>query len=76
MACLNPPRTARYAHCVHCAPLRTPEEGDRSEFSGKKKGDSVPLTLKLEGKDKKLSTLEIKAEVRELTAPPMMDHKH
>jgi len=41
-----------------------------------KKGDSVPLTLKIEGKDKKLSTLEVKAEVRELTAPPMMDHKH
>ena len=41
-----------------------------------KKGDSVPLTLKVEGKDKKLSTLEVKAEVRELTAPPVMDHKH
>jgi len=41
-----------------------------------KKGDSVPLTLKFEGKDKKLSTLEVKAEVRELTAPPAMEHKH
>lgn len=44
-----------------------------------KKGDSVPLTLKLEGKDKKSSTLEVKAEVRDLTATsgmPAMDHKH
>jgi hypothetical protein len=41
-----------------------------------KKGDSVPLTLKVEGKDKKVSTLDVKAEVRELTAPPTMDHKH
>lgn len=41
-----------------------------------KKGDTVPLTLKLEGRDKKLSTLEVKAEVRELTAPPAMEHMH
>lgn len=41
-----------------------------------KKGDSVPLTLKVEGRDKKLSTLEVKAEVRDLTTPPMMEHKH
>ena len=41
-----------------------------------KKGDSVPLTLKIEGKDKKLSTLEVKVEVRDLTAPPAMEHKH
>jgi len=41
-----------------------------------KKGDSVSLTLKVEGKDKKVSTLDVKAEVRELTAPPVMEHKH
>lgn len=41
-----------------------------------KKGDIVPLTLKLEGRDKKLSTLEVKVEVRELTAPPVMEHMH
>ena len=41
-----------------------------------KKGDSVSLTLKVEGKDKKVSTLDVKAEVRELTAPPAMEHKH
>lgn len=41
-----------------------------------KKGEAVPLTLKVEGTDKKLSTLEVKAEVRELTAPPAMEHKH
>lgn len=41
-----------------------------------RKGDTVPLMLRIEGKDKKLSTLEVKAEVRELTSPPMMDHKH
>ncbi|MFA7281300.1 MAG: copper chaperone PCu(A)C [Sterolibacterium sp.] len=41
-----------------------------------KKGESVPLTLKIEGKDKKVSSIEVKAEVRELTAPPMLEHKH
>ncbi|MBI3526256.1 MAG: copper chaperone PCu(A)C [Betaproteobacteria bacterium] len=41
-----------------------------------KKGETVPLTLKLEGKDKKLSTLEVKAEVRDLTAMPGMEHQH
>ncbi|MDD5176588.1 MAG: copper chaperone PCu(A)C [Sterolibacterium sp.] len=40
------------------------------------KGDSVALTLKIESKDKKLSTLEVKADVRELTSPLMMEHKH
>lgn len=43
-----------------------------------KKGDFVPLTLKVEGKDKAVESIEIKAEVRELTAaaPPVHDHKH
>jgi hypothetical protein len=43
-----------------------------------KKGDLVPLTLKLEGKDKAVETVEIKAEVRDLTAsvPAASDHKH
>jgi len=41
-----------------------------------KKGDSVPLSFKIEGKDKKLSTLEIKAEVREPTASAPAEHKH
>lgn len=43
-----------------------------------KKGDFVPLTLKLEGKDKSVETLEVKAEVRDLTAgaPMMHEHKH
>ncbi|MBI5923402.1 MAG: copper chaperone PCu(A)C [Betaproteobacteria bacterium] len=41
-----------------------------------KKGESVPLTLKIEGKDKKVSSIEVKAEVRELTTPPMLEHKH
>jgi len=41
-----------------------------------KKGESVPLTLKVEGKDKKLGTLEVQAEIRELTQPPMHEHKH
>lgn len=41
------------------------------------KGDVVPITLKVEGKDKKVETVEVKAEVRDLTAAaPMMDHKH
>lgn len=46
-----------------------------------KKGDLVPLTLKFEGKDKSVETIEVKAEVRDLTtaAPPAAsahDHKH
>lgn len=43
-----------------------------------KKGDSVPLTIKLEGKDKTVETIEIMAEVRDLTtaAPTTHDHKH
>lgn len=34
-----------------------------------RKGDSVPLTLRIEGKDKQVDALEVKAEVRDLTAP-------
>ncbi len=43
-----------------------------------KKGDSVPLTLQVEGKDKKIEAVEVKAEVRELgaTAAPASEHKH
>jgi hypothetical protein len=41
-----------------------------------KKGDVVPITLKVEGKDKKVQTVEIKAEVRDLAAPATMDHGH
>jgi copper(I)-binding protein len=43
-----------------------------------KAGETVPITLRLEGKDKAASTMEIKAEVRDLTAapPPAHEHKH
>jgi len=41
-----------------------------------KKGDVVPITLKVEGKDKTVQTIEIKAEVRDLAAPATMDHGH
>lgn len=43
-----------------------------------KNGDFVPLTLKVEGKNKAVESIEIRAEVRDLTAaaPPMHDHKH
>lgn len=46
-----------------------------------KKGDTVPLTLQVEGKDKKIETIDIKAEVRDLTASAPAaadkhDHKH
>ena len=42
-----------------------------------KKGDVVPLTLQVENKDKKVETVEVKAEVRELTAAaPAADAKH
>jgi len=38
-----------------------------------KKGDSVPLRLKIENKDNTVSNVEVKAEVREATAAP--EHK-
>jgi copper(I)-binding protein len=41
-----------------------------------KKGDIVPITLKVEGKDKKVQTIEVKAEVRDLAAPAATDHGH
>lgn len=41
------------------------------------KGDVVPITLKVEGKDKKVETVDVKAEVRDLTAAaPGTEHKH
>lgn len=45
-----------------------------------KTGEIVPITLKLEGKDKALTSVDIKAEVRPLNAaapdPGMGHHKH
>jgi len=42
-----------------------------------KTGEMVPIILKLEGKDKTVTTLEVKAEVRPLDAAvPAMEHKH
>ncbi len=42
-----------------------------------KEGDSVPLTLVFEGKDKKRETIEIKAAARSLTSSaPKADTKH
>lgn len=41
-----------------------------------KKGDVVPITLKIEGQDRKLQSVEIKAEVRDLAQPATMDHGH
>ncbi len=43
-----------------------------------KKGDTVPLTLQVESRDKKVEAVEVKAEVRDLTAstPPASEHKH
>ncbi len=43
-----------------------------------KKGDVVPLTLQIESKDKRVETIEVKAEVRELTTTPAAaaQHKH
>lgn len=41
------------------------------------KGEIVPITLKVEGKDKKVEMVEVNAEVRDLTAAaPAMEHKH
>jgi hypothetical protein len=42
-----------------------------------KEGDSVPLTLVVEGRDGKRQTIEVKAPVRPLTTPPAGAHgKH
>lgn len=41
-----------------------------------KKGDVVPVTLKVEGRDKKVQTIEVRAEVRDLAQPATMDHGH
>jgi periplasmic copper chaperone A len=43
-----------------------------------KEGDTVPITLVVEGKDKKQSSIEIKASVKALGAAKKMDgeHKH
>ena len=43
-----------------------------------KEGDTVPVTLVVEGKDKKRSTIEVKAPVRPLaaTSKPEAEHKH
>ena len=44
-----------------------------------KAGDSVPVTLVVEGADKKRETIEVKAAVRAAAAPapaPAHDHKH
>lgn len=43
-----------------------------------KKGDTVPLTLQVETKDRKVQAVEVKAEVRDLTAstPAAADHQH
>jgi len=40
-----------------------------------RKGDTVPLTLQIEGSDKKVETLQIAAPVRDLTAATN-EHKH
>ena len=42
-----------------------------------KKGDTVPLKLRIENKDKSVATVEVRAEVRDVTAPAAaQDHKH
>ena len=41
-----------------------------------KEGATVPVTLVIEGKDKKRSTIEVKAPVKPLTTPGKMDHDH
>jgi copper(I)-binding protein len=41
-----------------------------------KEGESVPLTLVVEGKDKKRETVEIKAQVRPLNASGKNAHMH
>ena len=40
------------------------------------KGDMVPVTLKVQGKDGKTENVEVQAEVRDLAAMAPMDHEH
>ncbi|MDP2824066.1 MAG: copper chaperone PCu(A)C [Sulfuritalea sp.] len=41
-----------------------------------KDGDTVPMTLVIEGKDKKRSMIDVKAPVRPLATATKMDHEH
>ena len=41
-----------------------------------KAGDNVALTLKIEGRNKKVETVVVNAEVRDLTAAPASGHDH
>jgi len=43
-----------------------------------KKGDMVPLTLQVESRDKKVEAVDVRAEVRDLTAstPPASERNH
>lgn len=41
-----------------------------------KKGDSVPLKLRIENADKSIATVDVKAEVREMTASGASAHEH
>ena len=41
-----------------------------------KAGDTVPVTLVVEGADKKRETIEVKATVRAMTAASTHEHKH
>jgi copper(I)-binding protein len=41
-----------------------------------KKGESVPLTLQVEGPDKSVQTIEVQAEVRDLTASSSSTSEH
>ncbi len=41
-----------------------------------KKGDTVPITLKVEGANREVQAIEVKAEVRDLAAPATMGHGH
>jgi hypothetical protein len=41
-----------------------------------KKGDTVPITLKVEGRDKSVKSVELKAEVRDLASAAGPAHKH
>ena len=41
-----------------------------------KKGESIPLTLQVEGPDKTVQTIEVQAEVRDLTASGSVANEH
>jgi proteic killer suppression protein len=70
MACLKPPRTAHNASYVNFAALRTPGEGDRSEFIGKLAARQICPQSLWKTATRKLDQLDSLSTLDELSVPP------